>query len=332
MIDFKALAARFPEKEIEWRIQSSGKNNNGKVWALCLAYITNRAIMDRLDEIVGPASWKNQFAPGPLGGIICGISIKIDGEWVEKWDGADETDIEKVKGGLSASMKRAGVQWGIGRYLYDLEATWAQISDQGKFSAKTKDGTWFKWDPPRLPSWALPTPAKSNGRPPAQSAPQSAPQQVEPQYEDGELAPSGLDMIRETFAKIDNLVHLANHWKAHFSEYQKDPLFDAIVVAKDKRKAELSTGSQQENFEPTEADFRKAEQAQRECAQTPSAQQEHNAAQITAGQAKELEALAKDVGVNIPAFLKTFKVDSFQAFTIADMKKAAVMLSKRKAA
>ncbi len=333
MIDFKALAAPFPENDIEWRIQSSGINNNGKVWAKCLAYITNRAIMDRLDEIVGPANWKNQFAPGPLGGIICGISIKIDGEWVEKWDGADETDIEKVKGGLSGAMKRAGVQWGIGRFLYDLEPTWAQISDNGKFSAKTKDGTWFKWDAPKLPAWALPAPPMSRREQSAAKVqPRPEPESVQPQYAEGEIAPSGLDKVVETFAKIDNLVHLSNHWKAHFAEYQKDPLFDAIVVAKDKRKAELSTGSQQENFEPTEADFRKAEQAQRECAQTPSAQQEHDAAQITAGQAKELEALAKDVGVNIPAFLKTFKVDSFQAFTIADMKKAAVMLSKRKVA
>ena len=53
-------------------------------------------------------------------------------------------------------MKRAAVQWGLGRYLYDLEEGWAQAHEGGRFSAKTKDGKWFKWDPPTLPEWAVP--------------------------------------------------------------------------------------------------------------------------------------------------------------------------------
>ena len=104
---------------------------------------------------------------------MCGISIKIGDEWVCKWDGADETDIEKIKGGLSGAMKRAGVQWGIGRYLYNLDATWAVIGDKGQFSAKTKDGTWFKWSPPALPLWALPTGAKATGGRAAEITPES---------------------------------------------------------------------------------------------------------------------------------------------------------------
>ena len=78
-----------------------------------LPYITNRAIMDRLDMVVGPENWKNAFQPSPESGILCGISIRINSEWITKWDGAAQTNYEAVKGGLSGAMKRAAVQWGI---------------------------------------------------------------------------------------------------------------------------------------------------------------------------------------------------------------------------
>jgi hypothetical protein len=154
-MDLSRMKEPFSAEHIEWRIQTSGEKN-GRIWAKCLAYVTNRAIMDRLDEVAGPAQWRNEYAPAPCGGVMCGISILVDGHWITKWDGAENTDIEGVKGGLSGAMKRAAVQWGIGRYLYDLDEGFADIVDGGTFSAKTKDGKWFKWNPPPLPRWALP--------------------------------------------------------------------------------------------------------------------------------------------------------------------------------
>lgn len=149
------LKKPFPAEDIEWRIQQSGKKDD-KIWALVLAYVTNRAIMERLDEVCGPENWKNYFEKAPEGGILCGIAIKCGDEWVTKWDGAENTEFEAVKGGLSSSMKRAGHQWGIGRYLYRLPVGWAIIGDKGSHSDKLKDGTRFKWSPPTLPKWALP--------------------------------------------------------------------------------------------------------------------------------------------------------------------------------
>jgi hypothetical protein len=127
--------------------------------------------MERLDEVVGPEAWQNVFKEGPAGGVVCGLSIRVvrpDGsaDWVTKWDGAENTDVEPVKGGLSGAMKRAAVMWGVGRYLYDLEEGWARVHDGGRYSAKAKDGSWFKWDPPELPGWAVPTaPAVRAARP-----------------------------------------------------------------------------------------------------------------------------------------------------------------------
>ena len=154
-MELSRLKEPFGEKDIEWRLQQCGEKN-GKIWARCLAYVTARAIESRLDEVCGSENWKNEFRAGPDGGILCGISIKCGGEWVTKWDGAENTQVESVKGGLSDAMKRAGVQWGIGRYLYDLDEGWATVCDDGIYHGKTRDDKWFRWNPPGLPGWALP--------------------------------------------------------------------------------------------------------------------------------------------------------------------------------
>lgn len=154
----KKLKAPFRADEIEWRISRAGKKGD-KVWATCLAYVSNRAIMNRLDEVFGIAGWKNEYVAWKGDSQLCGISAYLNWVWISKWDGAGDTDFESVKGGLSDSMKRAAVQWGIGRYLYNLDETFATVSDTGKFyqSANEKKGTpAFKWDPPALPAWALP--------------------------------------------------------------------------------------------------------------------------------------------------------------------------------
>jgi hypothetical protein len=55
-------------------VQSVGEKN-GKPWARVLAYVNNRAVMQRLDDVVGPDCWSNEFTAGPAGGVICGLSI-----------------------------------------------------------------------------------------------------------------------------------------------------------------------------------------------------------------------------------------------------------------
>lgn len=121
-MDIKALQAPFGVEDMEWRVQQAGSTQQGKLWAIVVPYITNRAIQQRLDDVCGVDGWKNEYTSTPNDkGTLCGISIKFD-DWITKWDGAEDTDIEAVKGGLSSAMKRAAVQWGIGRYLYKYEA------------------------------------------------------------------------------------------------------------------------------------------------------------------------------------------------------------------
>lgn len=150
------LLKPFPQSDIEFRVQRAMSTTRGNK-AVVLAYVTNRAIMNRLDEVFGVGGWKNEYKEWRDKGVLCGISVKIDGEWITKWDGAEETNIEAVKGGFSGSMKRTAVQWGIGRYLYDLEETWVDIKDKGQnYINDKKANIKGYWDDPQLPTWALP--------------------------------------------------------------------------------------------------------------------------------------------------------------------------------
>lgn len=164
----KELKAPFDPNDIEWRIQQSGSTVNKqtgekKYWAMVLAYVNNRAIMDRLDEVFGIDGWMNEYKEAPDGGILCGISINTGDNWITKWDGADKTNIEATKGGLSNSMKRAAVQFGIGRYLYKLESNFVNLIEikppsmegwQTHYDKEAKQRLY--WKIPTLPAWARP--------------------------------------------------------------------------------------------------------------------------------------------------------------------------------
>lgn len=131
MIDWKSLSAPFPPEQISWRIGAT----SGDV-GLPLAYIDARDVMDRLDTICGPAGWQCRYPT--MGHVtICEIGLNIGGinnmpEWIWKADGAGQTDVEAEKGILSDAFKRAAVRWGIGRYLYSIQAPWVQIEKRGK--------------------------------------------------------------------------------------------------------------------------------------------------------------------------------------------------------
>ncbi|MDF2857844.1 MAG: ddrA [Neobacillus sp.] len=135
----------FPPDDIEWRV---GSTTSDKSKGLALAYITNRAIQNRLDEVFGVFGWRNEFKEWKGVSQLCGISVKFEGEWITKWDGADDSATEAVKGGLSDSMKRAAYQWGIGRYLYKLPQKWVKLKPAGKSFAIDETI--------QLPKWALP--------------------------------------------------------------------------------------------------------------------------------------------------------------------------------
>jgi hypothetical protein len=132
MADFwNQLSAPFPGSSVRWRIGRKSKKGDK---AMPLAYIDARDVMDRLDAVVGPANWQTTITETARGRVLCGLSIRVDAEWVTKSDGAGETQVEGEKGAISDAIKRSAVHWGIGRYLYSMEAPWMEINQYGQFT------------------------------------------------------------------------------------------------------------------------------------------------------------------------------------------------------
>lgn len=163
----RRLKEPFEANEIEWRVQTSSKGT-GQPWIIVIPYITSRAVQDRLDEVFTPFGWQNEQKPTPCGkGYLAGISVNHQGEWLTKWDGAEFTQVEPLKGALSGSIKRAAVLWGIGRYLYDLDVFFAECAHVDRMNAgydethrwkdkQTNAQGMIGWNHPTLPAIALP--------------------------------------------------------------------------------------------------------------------------------------------------------------------------------
>jgi len=171
-IDLKKLKVKFGNDDLEWRIDRAGLKN-GTPWAKAVAYVTNRAVEDRLDDVCGEENWKNEFREWHNNSQLCGISIKIGNEWVTKWDGADNTEYESTKGGLSDAMKRAAVHWGIGRHLYKLKETFVKCSKERvngyKYGSATDKYTekkfTFYWKRPDINDLTPPPPPPPKPKP-----------------------------------------------------------------------------------------------------------------------------------------------------------------------
>lgn len=110
---FTSLALPFEEPELKFKPGAGGRY---------LDYITDRTAANRLDDVLGPANWWDEYVPLDKV-VICKLTIRLpDGTTVTKSnagayaDMADEGDGEK--GGFSDAFKRAAAKFGVGRHLY----------------------------------------------------------------------------------------------------------------------------------------------------------------------------------------------------------------------
>jgi hypothetical protein len=120
------LTAPILPNEVEWRIQS--QTSTGKL--IVVPYINNRCVMTRFDAAFGADNWTSEFRE-IANGFLCRLTVSINDRQVYREDGASKTNIEPEKGGISDAMKRAAVQFGLGRCLYDYPRVF--IECEGKF-------------------------------------------------------------------------------------------------------------------------------------------------------------------------------------------------------
>lgn len=215
------LAAFFPAKNIQWKPQSVRGNR-----ALAVAYIDARDVMRRLDDVVA-GEWEFFWTPdgenvrGTL--VVCGMTREDVGE-----QGKGELGKSR-KTAVSDALKRCGVHFGIGRYLYYLDAPWLGWDNQDKCFTEV----------PKLPAWAIPPdegaapdPGPSKAKAIIEPVPSPEPDNEAPA--DNEAPPRWLGRFWGWVAKFLELNEVetkpeevyewfkANgHMKPHLREYEK---------------------------------------------------------------------------------------------------------------
>jgi hypothetical protein len=125
---------------VKFRIQSSKRSANGKLQLV--RYITARDVVQRLDEVL-PGRWSytcDVLRRGASGAAVEAKGVIWIGEMRREAMGTardDSADPGKAtKSADSDALKRAGVMFGIGAYLYALPPCWYKTESDKYISAQ----------------------------------------------------------------------------------------------------------------------------------------------------------------------------------------------------
>jgi hypothetical protein len=196
-----SLCAPFAEHEV--RILTKG--------GMRLAYITARTAMNRLDEVVGPDNWFDEYDTFGDQGVKCRLFVRFTpGEGFVSKCGigghagmADADDDEKSA--ESSAFKRAAVKFGVGRYLY-------------------QDGVpAFCGDCPAPNGASRPEAARAPGRQQARQAPPSRQAPQQPRYSER----PGFD----NFARLPTAGRGVYAWAKNMEDHYKTSLVDGMAKA-----------------------------------------------------------------------------------------------------
>lgn len=296
---FRKLAAPFDETEVKFKPQAVKGNR-----ALALAYVDVRAVMDRLDAVLGPGDWQDDYTLLSDGSVACRLSIRVGDRWVTKVDvgGTSEQPDggDRMKSAFSDALKRTAVKFGIGRYLYRLPQVWWDYDP-----AKRQFAT-----PPRLPGWDKAPPAgRPEGRPqdgPAAgpSLPQTGPELLKRlSWAEAEMVGQGLckqgellEMVRATGVRAGFPEQLAQ-WAG---PVQMGTAVGAVLAF--KRQKKKNPGPQAEDLGP---------------------------AKVSKEQADALRMTLKAGRVDINTFLTHYKISRIDDLPASEYAAALARLEKR---
>lgn len=219
-----------------WRVQSYSKN---KPVATVMAYIDQRDLMDVLDAYC-VYGWDKKYEE-IAGNLFCSIGIRMpDGSIHWRSDCGVESNQDAEKGRASDAAKRAGVNWGVGRFLYDMKIQYIDTNVK-------KEGNNYPYcvDKQGKQIWDLTT-YINNLNPNAPTAPVQVPEpsvatkaaQMGKQVE----APTEQDLIdyKEKIDKIATKASLTGFYNSLTADVQANPTIQQYL--KDRREAIKTTG------------------------------------------------------------------------------------------
>lgn len=194
----KILLALSEPMQYKWRVQSFSKN---KPQATCVAYIDARDAMQRLDDVC-VYGWQRRHIE-IKGHIYCEVGIVMpDGSVLWRMDCGTESNTEAEKGESSDSFKRACVNFGVGRFLYDLDIVYlpADAKKEGGNYPSVVDSNGKKvWDLTKHINGMNGMNGKNNQQP--------------------KVMPSNLTIGDEKFSELNRLLDETCSDKAAFCQY-----------------------------------------------------------------------------------------------------------------
>lgn len=169
---YARLSEPFQLHEVRFRTAFSPPRGGGE--AQVLAYIDARSVVERLNQVVGTENWTDSYQPISFretaeqevneNGLFVtkynkgnayttvtfpryheGVIATLTVLGVTKSDAGAVTYSDPLKGAVSDAIKRVGVKFGIGSYMYDLKGLTARVDSKGRVV-----------EPPQLPDYALP--------------------------------------------------------------------------------------------------------------------------------------------------------------------------------
>ncbi len=133
---FTSLALSFPISEIEFKIDTISKDRRR---ALVRPVLPARAVIDRLDAVLGASGWSDSYETHPSGQAKCKLSVL----GVSKEDVSERAT--NWKDALNESLIRSASKFGIGRSLERVNAVWVDYDESTAQILET----------PMLPDWAV---------------------------------------------------------------------------------------------------------------------------------------------------------------------------------
>ncbi|GIW26486.1 Rad52/Rad22 family DNA repair protein [Meiothermus sp.] len=129
---WEMLSEPFPPEALQWRVEALSKD---KRRALVVPDLDIRAVLERLDEVVGVHGWQDTYevlhtptAAADHYAVKCRLTVMdISKEDVGEGD--------SLKAAFSDALLRTAIKFGLGRHLYRLEQQWVDHDPEtGKFN------------------------------------------------------------------------------------------------------------------------------------------------------------------------------------------------------
>lgn len=100
------------------------------------AYIDARQAINRLNEVLGIDGWSNQLIETSASGLICELSLIIEGVQITKSNVGTKSNKDPEKGQASSAIKRAASVFGVGSYIYGIAPV--KLTKKGQFFVTDK--------------------------------------------------------------------------------------------------------------------------------------------------------------------------------------------------